>query len=124
MARGALDRYLRAHPKLGDAWLFPGTKHPDRPTPKLDAYWLLVHAEQAAELPHLERGGFHACRRLFAVERKHLPDVDVARAGGWRDLATMKRSHQQADPATTLRAIENSATPPEGENEKPGSRQA
>jgi hypothetical protein len=44
---------------------------------------------------------------LFAVERKHLPDVDVARAGGWRDLATMKRSYQQPDPATTLRAIEN-----------------
>jgi len=29
------------------------------------------------------------------------------RAGGWRDLATMKRSYQQADPATTLRVIEN-----------------
>jgi integrase len=110
MARGALDRYVRAHPKVGDAWLFPGTKHPDRPTPKMDAYWLLVHAEQKAGLPHLERGGFHAYRRLFAVERKHLPDVDVARAGGWRDLATMKRSYQQADPATTLRAIENDAS--------------
>jgi integrase len=79
MARGSIDRYLRAHPKVGDAWLFPGTKHPEQPTPKMDAYWLLVRAEQAAELPHLERGGFHAYRRLFAVERKHLPDVDVAR---------------------------------------------
>ena len=39
-------------------------------------------------------------RRLFASERKHLPDVDLMRAGGWRDLATMKRSYQQADPAT------------------------
>ena len=49
-------------------------------------------------------------RRLWAVERKHLPDVDVARAGGWRDLTTMKRSYQQADPVTTLRVIENEPT--------------
>jgi hypothetical protein len=42
-----------------------------------------------------------------AVERKHLPDVDVAQAGGWRDLATMKRSYQQADAATVLKVIEN-----------------
>jgi hypothetical protein len=41
------------------------------------------------------------------VERKHLPDVDVAKAGGWRDLATMKQSYQQPDPATVLRVVEN-----------------
>ena len=111
MARGALDRYLRAHPKVGDAWLFPSRTKPDRPMRKLDASYYLRRAEDAAELPHLERGGFHAYRRLFAVERKHLPDVDVARAGGWRDLATMKRSYQQPDPATTLRAIENPPSP-------------
>jgi len=34
---------------------------------------------------------------------KHQPDVDVMRAGGRRDLATMKRSYEQADGATTLR---------------------
>jgi hypothetical protein len=70
---------------------------------------LLRRAEGLAELPLDERSGFHAYRRLFAVERKHQPDVDVARAGGWRDLATMKRSYQQPDPTTTLRVIENEA---------------
>lgn len=74
----------------------------------MDAALLLRRAEDRAELPHLERGGFHPYRRLFAVERKHLPDV--ARAGGWRDLATMKRSYQQPDPVTTLQAIENQST--------------
>ena len=74
---------------------------------KMDAYLLLRRAEDLAELPHLDRGAFHPYRRLWAVERKHLPDVDVARGGGWRDLTTMKLSYQQADPATTLRAIEN-----------------
>jgi hypothetical protein len=51
-----------------------------------------MRAEALAELPPVERGGFHSYRRLFAVERKHQPDVDEMRAGGWRDLATMKRS--------------------------------
>jgi len=61
-----------------------------------------------AELPIVEHAGFHSYRRLYAVERKHLPDVDVARSAGWRDLATMKRSYQQPDPVTTLRVVENS----------------
>lgn len=74
---------------------------------KMDASYYLRRAEERAKQPHLERGGWHAYRRLYAVERKHLPDVDVARGAGWRDIATMKRSCQQADPATTLRAIEN-----------------
>ena len=47
---------------------------------------------------------------ISSITRKHLPDVDVARAGGWRDLTTMKRSYQRADPATTLRAVENRPT--------------
>lgn len=41
------------------------------------------------------------------MERKHLPDVDVAKAGGWRDLVTMKRSYQRSDPITVLRVVEN-----------------
>ena len=74
---------------------------------KMDAYLLLRRAEGPGRAPAPRPGAFHPYRRLSAVERKHLPDVDVARGGGWRDLATMKLSYQQADPATTLRAIEN-----------------
>lgn len=46
---------------------------------------------------------------MGALWREHLSDVDVAKAGGWRDLATMKRSYQRPDPATVLRVIENAA---------------
>ena len=60
---------------------------------KMDALYLLRRAEEKAGLMKLERGVWHPYRRLWAVERKHLPDLDVARAGGWRDL--------------TLRAVEN-----------------
>ncbi len=106
-ARTALDVYLRANPSLGDMPVFPVRAGSERPWNKMMALYYLRRAEGAAGLPRLERGGFHSYRRLWASERKHLPDVDVAKAGGWRDLATMKRSYQHADPATVLRAIEN-----------------
>ncbi len=107
-ARTALETYLRRYPCLGEAPLFPSRQRPDQPLPKVDALYLLRRAEQEANVPKLERGVWHPYRRLWASERKHLPDVDVARGGGWRDLTTMKRSYQQADPATTLRVVENS----------------
>ena len=87
--------------------MFPQPNHPDRPTNIMLARRLLVRAERRPGLEHVEGGGCHAYCRLFASERKHLPDVDLMRAGGWWDLATLKRSYQQADPATTLRVIEN-----------------
>ena len=65
----------------------------------------LHKAEQLADLPRLEHDAFHGLRRKWATERKHLPDVDVAKAGGWRSVSTMKRSYQQADDAGVLEAI-------------------
>lgn len=108
-ARAALERYLRARPRVGDVWMFPQQKAPAKPMDMLHARDALIRAEQLAGLTHIEHGGFHAYRRLYAVERKHLPDVDVARSAGWRDLKTMKRSYQQPDPVTTLRVIEYEA---------------
>ncbi len=48
---------------------------------------------------------WHAYRRKWATERKHLPDVDVAAAGGWTDTATLKLAYQQADEATMYRVV-------------------
>ncbi len=33
--------------------------------------------------------------------------VDVAAAGGWANVDTMKKSYQHADPVTTLEVLEN-----------------
>lgn len=66
---------------IGDAPLFPRTDDPSRPVNKTQATYGLMRAEQRAKLPKLERGGFHVYRRLWASERRHLPDVDVAKAG-------------------------------------------
>ena len=38
-------------------------------------------------------------------ERKHLPDVDVAAAGGWKDASSFKSAYQHADPDTILRVV-------------------
>jgi hypothetical protein len=45
--------------------------------------------------------------RKWATERRHLPDVDVAKAGGWRlrSVNTMKRSYQQSDDAGVMEAV-------------------
>ena len=103
----ALERYLRAHLCIEDAPLFPARRLPDRALTKMDASHALRRAEEHAGVLKLDRGVWHPYRRLCAVERKGHPDVDGARAGGGRDLATMKRSYQQADAATVLKVVEN-----------------
>jgi hypothetical protein len=126
LAPAALERYRRGHPRVGDVWMFSQPKHPARPINETLARVLRIRAEQLAEFPHVERGGFHSYRRAYASDRKHQPDVDVARSAGWRDLATMKRSYQQPDPATTLRVIENEPEPPATNIEqakRPGSKE-
>ena len=71
---------------------------------------ILIHEvysqEKLAERPKLERGAWHPYWRLCPVERKSLPGVDLAVAGGWRDTLALKLSYQQADPATVPRAVE------------------
>lgn len=114
-ARGALDIYLTQNPRMGDVPLFPAPGAIGREVPlqgsekpisrHLAAKWLL-RAEGLAKLPKLDRGTFHPYRRLWASERKGLPDVDVAHAAGWKDTRAMKVSYQQADPATVLRVVE------------------
>jgi len=64
-----------------------------------------------AKLPHLARGGFHPFRRLWASERRHLPDKDVAAAGGWRSVDVMRESYQHADAATIYAVVDRGAAP-------------
>ena len=48
---------------------------------------------------------WHAYRRKSGSERKHLPDIDVVAAGGWKDTVSLKRSYQQADADTILSVV-------------------
>ena len=105
-ARAALDDYLRQCPRMGAVPLFPAPKEPSRPIRVGLAQRWLMRAERAAGLPKLTRGIWHPYRRLWACDRKHLPDVDVAEAGGWADIHALRVSYQAADPVTVLRVVE------------------
>jgi integrase len=102
--RRELDAYLRRHPSVGEAWLFEYSLHPGQALPRNAAKWRLAQAEKLAKLPHLEHGGWHAFRRAWASQRRHLPVQDVAAAGGWRDIQALQTAYQHAD-AATMRAV-------------------
>ena len=71
---------------------------------KLVGQWVR-RAERRAGLPKLRGSTAHAYRQLWASERKNLPDVDVAAAGGWKDTRSLQTSYQEADPASVLNAV-------------------
>ena len=101
-----IERYLTANPRVGDVPLFPGPKHPELPISRVIAARWLLRAESLAEVAKLTGGTFHPYRRLWASERRHLADVDVARAGGWKSTKTLS-IYQQSDPAAVLAAVVN-----------------
>ena len=57
------------------------------------------HSDQ---LPKLDGSLWHAYRRKWASERKHLPLNDVAAAGGWKDVSTLLEVYQQSDAESVL----------------------
>jgi integrase len=63
-------------------------------------------AVEAGELGEekLERGEFHPFRRKWATERKGHSDVDVAKAGGWGNVRSLKM-YQQSDDEGVLAAV-------------------
>ena len=103
--RQALDRVLIDRPGIGSAPLFP--KPTDRALPLttyLASKWL-IGGEKLAGLDTQKGSLWHAYRRKWVTERKHLPDVDVAAAGGWKDTQSLKSAYQQADTETMLRVV-------------------
>jgi hypothetical protein len=59
-------------------------------------------AEKKAKLPKLDRSLWHAYRRKWAIERKHLPLKDVGAAGDWKDVSTLLEVYQQSDEESVL----------------------
>jgi len=78
---------------VGDAWVFP-SKRPSVPWPREIFRQRWVQAETHAGLPHRKGGGWHMLRRKWAIERKGFSAVDVAGAGGWKDLAVLQTIYQ------------------------------
>ena len=103
--REVLDRIQRERPGMGAAPLFPGPKNPGAPIRyELASTWLL-EAEKLAGLPKQDGSLWHAFRRKWATERKALPDVDVAAAGGWKSPRTLVELYQRPDAATMYKVV-------------------
>jgi integrase len=103
--RAAIDRVLAERPGIGAAPLFPSPIDPEAPIRyELASAWL-IEAERLAGVKKHEGSLWHAYRRKWATERKRMPDVDVAAAGGWKETSSLKGCYQQADEATMLEVV-------------------
>lgn len=101
----ALDRVLAERPGIGIAYIFPSPVDRSQPVSKDCVSRWLRKAEKLAGLRPLDGSLWHAYRRKWATERKHLPHVDVAAAGGWAGVETLQRCYQQADERTMLQVV-------------------
>ena len=103
--RAAIDRVLRERPGIGKVYLFSAPGDLAKPVSRYLAAKWLQQAEKLAGLEKLDGSLWHAYRRKWATERKHLPDADVAAAGGWVNSNTLRLVYQQADQETMLRVV-------------------
>ena len=112
--RSGVDRIRAVNPALGEWPLFPapratteieGRGEIPKAWTRHHARKLLERAEKLAKLEKIDGGDFHPLRRKWATERKHLPDVDVAAAGGWSDTRALKMSYQQVDEQTMYAVV-------------------
>ena len=101
----ALDRILMERPGIGAAPLFPTPGDNTKPTTRHLADKWLREGERLAGVEPQKGSLWHAYRRKWATERKHLPDADVAAAGGWADPNTLRKVYQQADAETMLQVV-------------------
>lgn len=97
------DRLLRERPGIGNTPIFPAPANPEKPVDRWLASRWLRKAEKAAGVGSHDGSLWHAYRRMWATERKHLPDTDVAHYGGWKSVETLQRIYQQPDDDTLLR---------------------
>ena len=104
-ARRALDDLLVQGGCVGNRWLFPADKAPQKPWTRHYARSLLYRAWRLTDVPTARRVGFHSFRRKWVDERKHLPEADVAAQGGWLSVRTL-HIYQAPDEATLLAVAE------------------
>jgi integrase len=104
--RSEIESYIAKNPRVGEVPLFPGPRDASVAISRVIASRWLLRAEKLAEVPKLTGGTFHPYRRLWASERRHLADVDVARAGGWKSTKTLS-IYQQSDPAAVFAVVVN-----------------
>ncbi len=92
-------------PKERTALLFPADAGSSKPTDRWFISRRLRWAYERADLEPLRGGLWHPFRRKFATERKHMPVIDVAFAGGWKETRALLQCYQQPDDATLQQVV-------------------
>ena len=103
--RPIVQEHLRRLGSRSAPWLFPAERKPEKPVLVSVLSKKLRAAYDLAGLETPDGSLWHAWRRKWATERKGMPRVDVAKAGGWKDVATLESCYQQADEATQLQVF-------------------
>ena len=62
-------------------------------------------ARGRAGLLEIPRLGWHALRRTFASELKHMPLHDLCELGGWKNPVTLLKCYQHPDEITMRDAL-------------------
>ena len=83
--------------------LFPADRDIAKPMDRWTVSRRFREAYRRAGLQPLNGGLWHPWRRKWATERKDMPLVDVAAAGGWKETRTLVACYQQPDDETLRR---------------------
>lgn len=104
-ARAALERARTERPAIGEVHVLPAGNGTEGPCSRyqLEKWWR--RAERLAGLKHEPGRGYHALRRKFATELKHVPLKDLCALGGWKDPHTVLTCYQTADEVTMREAL-------------------
>ena len=105
-ARKAIDRIL-AERRIGH--LFPKPTDPNLPMTRHQADTWLRKALAKTEFPPLDGSLWHAIRRRWVTKRKHHPLKDIAAAGGWASIDSLK--HYMGADEDTMQAVVFDARP-------------
>jgi integrase len=105
--RAALREARNAAGAIGEAWVFPAPEDSAKPCSRHFLDGCLRRAYKLAGVQPQSGSLWHAFRRKWATERKHLSLADVAAAGGWKNSITLQLAYQQPDSATMEMVVEN-----------------
>ena len=95
IARQAVEDARRQAPGIGDAPILPGVKQRAKPVGTDLARDWLQKAQVLAKLPPERGRGWHAFRRNFASELRHVGLRDLCDLGGWKDPMTVVKCYQR-----------------------------
>ena len=106
---------------IGDAWVFPSPRWPQKVLSRNALERWLKKAETIVRLPSL---GWHSIRRKFATDLKDVPLKDLCALGGWKDPKTVLTCYQVPDQEGLRESLEARRSPKEAPRNRQANRQS